>query len=132
MLAILGHLVTSAGVRLPGEIAYGTPFAAMKTGLAAFDTVPAAGLAQTFLFIGMLEFGFNSDGYQEKLEQYCKDFELFSFFDWDEETFAKKTAIELNNGRAAQMGILALMVHEKLDNNPYMINGLLGFPVAFN
>ena len=50
----------------------------------------------------------------------------------DQETFAKKTAIELNNGRAAQMGILALMVHEKLDNNPYMINGLLGFPVAFN
>lgn len=28
----------------------------------------------------------------------------------------KKRAIELNNGRAAQMGILALMVHEKLGN----------------
>ena len=38
----------------------------------------------------------------------------------------------MNNGRAAQMGILALMVHEKLDNNPYMINGLLGAPVDFN
>ena len=51
---------------------------------------------------------------------------------WDEATFIKKQAIELNNGRAAQMGILALMVHEKLDNNPYMINGLLGAPVDFN
>jgi hypothetical protein len=30
------------------------------------------------------------------------------------------------------MGILALMVHEKLDNNPYIINSLLGAPVAFN
>ena len=39
---------------------------------------------------------------------------------------------QLNNGRAAMMGILALMVHEKLDNNPYMINGLLGSPVNFN
>ena len=51
---------------------------------------------------------------------------------WDEATIAKKLAIELNNGRAAQMGILALMVHEKLDNNPYIINSLLGFPVEFN
>jgi hypothetical protein len=30
------------------------------------------------------------------------------------------------------MGILALMVHEKLDNNPYIINSLLGAPVKFN
>jgi hypothetical protein len=30
------------------------------------------------------------------------------------------------------MGILALMVHEKLDNNPYIINSLLGAPVDFN
>ena len=51
---------------------------------------------------------------------------------WDEATFVKKQAIELNNGRAAQMGILALMVHEKLDNNPYIINSLLGAPVDFN
>jgi len=41
-------------------------------------------------------------------------------------------AKELNNGRAAQMGILALMIHEKLDNNPYIINSLLGAPVQFN
>ena len=50
----------------------------------------------------------------------------------DEATLNKKLAIELNNGRAAQMGILALMVHEKLDNNPYIINSLLGYPVPFN
>merc|ERR1712023_280880 len=40
MLAILGHLVTTAGARLPGDIAYGLPFADMKTGLAAFETIP--------------------------------------------------------------------------------------------
>jgi hypothetical protein len=51
---------------------------------------------------------------------------------WDQATIDKKLAIELNNGRAAQMGILALMVHEKLDNNPYIINSLLGYPVPFN
>jgi hypothetical protein len=41
-------------------------------------------------------------------------------------------AIELNNGRAAQMGILALMVHETRNNDPYIINSLLGSAVPFN
>ena len=44
---------------------------------------------------------------------------------WSESKQSYKKAIELNNGRAAQMGILALMVHEKLDNDPYIINSLL-------
>ena len=46
--------------------------------------------------------------------------------------FSLQAAIELNNGRAAQMGILTLMVHERLNNDPYIINSLLGSPVAFN
>lgn len=46
MLAILGHLYTSAGNRLPGEIAYGLPFTKIPTGLAALDVIPAAGLLQ--------------------------------------------------------------------------------------
>jgi len=51
---------------------------------------------------------------------------------WSEAVQNKKRAVELNNGRAAQMGILGLMVHEKLDNNPYILNSMLGAPVAFN
>ena len=50
----------------------------------------------------------------------------------DAETINSKLAIELNNGRATQMGILGLMVHEKLNNDPYIINTLLGYPVPFN
>ena len=46
MLAILGHLVTTAGNRLPGDIAYGVPFSSVKAGLAAFETIPAAGTMQ--------------------------------------------------------------------------------------
>jgi hypothetical protein len=46
MLAILGHMVTTAGYRLDGEIAYGVPFASVKNGLAALDTIPGAGIAQ--------------------------------------------------------------------------------------
>jgi len=43
----------------------------------------------------------------------------FIDFGWDKlspEAKMRKRAIELNNGRAAQMGILGLMVHEKLGN----------------
>ena len=125
MLAILGHLVTSAGIRLPGEIAYGLPFEKVRTGLAAFEDIPAAGTAQLVAFIGLIELGFAAR--KDDIEE-----AQLKASGWDEETINKKLAIELNNGRAAQMGILALMVHEKLDNNPYIINSLLGAPVAFN
>jgi Chlorophyll A-B binding protein len=38
----------------------------------------------------------------------------FGWDKFDEETKLKKRAIELNNGRAAMMGILGLLVHEQL------------------
>jgi hypothetical protein len=125
MLAILGHLVTTAGVRLPGEIAYGVPFSSVKNGLASLDAIPAAGVAQIIAFIGLIELGFAARKDDIEAAQLTAS-------GWDQATIDKKLAIELNNGRAAQMGILALMVHEKLNNDPYIINSLLGAPVAFN
>ena len=59
----------------------------------------------------------------------------FIDFGWDTlmpEEQERKRAIELNQGRAAMMGILALMVHEMLGNDPYIINTLLGSPIDFN
>ena len=117
MLAILGHIVTTAGVRVPlgpNEV---------KTGLAAFDTLPTGGLAFTVATIGAIELGFAS--IKDELEAKCES-------DYPDIAVERRKAVELNNGRAAQMGILALMVHEKLDGNPYIINSLLGSPVAFN
>lgn len=125
MLAILGHMVTTAGVRLPGDIAYGIPFSSVKNGLAAFETIPAVGVAQIVAFIGFLEIGFAIR--KEEIEK-----AQLEASGWDQNTINEKLNKELNNGRAAQMGILALMVHEKLDNNPYVINSLLGHPVPFN
>jgi hypothetical protein len=125
MLAILGHLVTTAGYRLPGEIAFGVPFSSVKSGLAALETIPAAGTLQIIAFIGLIEAGFLARKSDIEAAQ-------LKASKWDEATINRKLAIELNNGRAAQMGILALMVHEKLNNDPYVINSLLGYPVAFN
>mmetsp|Transcript_18828 Transcript_18828/g.17044 ORF Transcript_18828/g.17044 Transcript_18828/m.17044 type:complete len:200 (+) Transcript_18828:42-641(+) len=125
MLAILGHLVTTAGVRLPGEIAYGVPFSSVKNGLAALETIPQAGIAQIIAFIGLIELGYAARKDDIEAAQ-------LKASGWDQDTINKKLSIELNNGRAAQMGILALMVHEKLNNDPYIINSLLGAPVPFN
>ena len=128
MLAVLGHIVTASGVRCPGDIAFGVPYSSMKAGLAAFETIPGNGIVQIFLFIGLLELGY--DYVKEDVANASTQY--MTQFGWSEATQKRKIAIELNNGRAAQMGILGLMVHEKLNNNPYIINSLLGSPVPFN
>jgi len=135
MLAVLGHIVTAAGIRLPGDIAYGIPFADMPAGLEALSVVPAGGLLQIVLFVGALELFVMKD-IPGTGNEFVGDFRNgYIDFGWDTlsaDAKLQKRAIELNNGRAAQMGILALMVHEKLDNDPYIINSLLGAPVPFN
>merc|ERR1711988_834847 len=56
MLAVLGHVVTTAGVRLPGNIDLdGDKFSDIPTGLAALGAVPPFGLVQVFFFAGFLE-----------------------------------------------------------------------------
>ena len=128
MLAVLGHIVTTAGWRCSGDIAFGVPFASMKNGLAALETMPAAGLWQIVGFVGLLEYGF---GYQEEnIKNECVS--RMNEWKWSEKKINSKYAIEVNNGRAAMMGIFGLMVDEKIDNNPYVLNALLGAPVPFN
>ena len=62
MLAVLGHLVTTGNVRLPGDIDLaGTSFASIPSGFAALSKIPSAGLAQIFVFIGFLEIAVMKD-----------------------------------------------------------------------
>ena len=115
MLAVVGYLVTKAGIRLPGLISFdGTKFSDIPSGFAALDAVPKFGLTQIAFFIGILELGFMIDRGGEFVGDFRNGFIDFGWDSFDEETKLKKRAIELNQGRAAQMGILALMVHEKL------------------
>jgi len=125
-LAILGHLVTTAGVRLPFDYTLeGDSYSKIPTGIAALTALPALGLAQVVAFIGLIEFGYAARKDDIEAAQLAAAEEAGLDIN-------QKIAIELNNGRAAQMGILGLMVHEMLDNNPYIINSLLGYPVDFN
>jgi hypothetical protein len=128
MLAIVGHIITAAGGRCSGDIAFGVPFTSVKPGLAALSSMPKEGLVQLFIFIGLLETGYAY--VEDVVAEDCVN--RMNDAKWSEAKQRSKYAIELNNGRAAQMGILALMVHEKLDNNPYIINSILGSPVPFN
>merc|ERR1719199_1619448 len=120
-LAFLGQIVTRNGIHLSGDIDYaGDSFESFPNGLAALfgpDAIPQAGFAQLVAFIGALELGVMKD-IEGTGNEHVGDFRNgaidFGWDTFDEETKLSKRAIELNNGRAAMMGILGLMVHEHL------------------
>ena len=118
MLGVVGYLVNKAGIYLPGDIDYsGTKFSDLGSGWDASTAVPVAGALQVFAFVGFLELAVMKD---ITGGEFPGDFRNDAFdLGWDsfdEETKLQKRAIELNQGRAAQMGMLALMVHDKLGN----------------
>jgi hypothetical protein len=116
-LAFLGNIITRAGIKLPGDIDYsGTSFSSIPNGWAAIKAIPGAGLTQLILFVGFLELGVMKDvtGEAEFLGDFRNGALDFGWDTFDEETKLSKRGIELNNGRAAMMGILGLMVHEQL------------------
>jgi len=119
MLGVVGYLVTAAGIRLPGLISYdGTKFSDIPAGWAGSEAVPAAGALQVLAFVGLLEIAVMKSipgTGNEHVGDFRNGAVDFGWKTFDEATKLKKRAIELNNGRAAQMGLLALMVHDKLD-----------------
>lgn len=114
MMAVAGYLVTAAGVRFPGDIAYGGPaFADIPSGLAAFKAMPDNGLIQILAFIMVLEMGMRDvTGKNEFVGDWRNGHIDFGWDKLSPEVKLRKRAIELNNGRAAMMGIWALVTHE--------------------
>ena len=119
MLGVVGYLVNAAGIYLPGDInTAGTKFSDLGYGWAASFAVPKEGALQVLAFCGLLELAV----WKQDPTSFPGDFSASSvpvgwISDYDEETKLRKRAIELNNGRAAQMGMLALMVHDQLGVN---------------
>merc|ERR1712232_516228 len=121
MLAFLGQIVTRAGIYLPGNISFdGTAFDSIGNGWAAIsgpNAIPSGGLAQIVLLCGALELAVMKD-IEGTGNEFVGDFRNgwldYGWDTFDEETKLFKRGVELNNGRAAQFGILGLMVHEQL------------------
>ena len=109
-VGVVGYLTTYAGVRFPGA-------EDIPSGFAAFTSLPAMVVVQMAFTIGVME-AVNRDAFG--MSEFPGDFRNGALdFGWDkldDKTKMRKRSIELNNGRAAQMGILALMVHENLGN----------------
>lgn len=128
MLAVVGNLVTRAGITLPGKIDYaGDKFSDYPPGLAAIEPgtgIPVEGIGSIAFFIGFLEL-FVMKSYPDRGNEFVGDFRNGALdWGWDtlsDEAKLRKRAIELNQGRAAMMGILGLMVHEKLGNVDILI-----------
>ena len=118
MLGVVGYLVTYAGIRFPGAEDIPSGFAAWPA-LAATDDGKNV-LAQMGLFLLSAEIANRSADWLDVTPEFVGDYRNgaldFGWDKFDDATKMKKRAIELNNGRAAQMGILGLMVHEKLGN----------------
>jgi len=124
MLAFVGHLVTSLGIRFPGYLSTteDVKFEDVPAGLGAIAKVPSAGLLQIFLLCGLLEIS----GFKRAEGAAPGDFTGSPFpVDFIDPTYTDERklflrGVELNNGRAAQMGILALVVHEYNFGKPWI------------
>lgn len=131
MLAFTGYITTLAGFRFPG-------CEDVPSGLAALENLPSDylfGMTLTAPLFAIVMNDYTSYDNYEILypdmtfkSEFPGDFRNGAVdFGWDKFNAKQKEAkrlIELNNGRAAQMGILGLMVHEKLGNLNELIPGL--------
>uniref|UniRef100_A0A7S4EPL4 Chlorophyll a-b binding protein, chloroplastic n=1 Tax=Pseudo-nitzschia australis TaxID=44445 RepID=A0A7S4EPL4_9STRA len=116
MLAVVGYLVTAAGIRFPGA-------EDVPAGLKAFDYLLASKDGQNVLLQMLAFFAVATivnrdaewlDVEAEHVGDYRNGALDFGWDKFDDATKLKKRTVELNNGRAAMMGILGLMVHEKI------------------
>ena len=125
MLAVVGYIATACGNRLPGDLTLsGVKFADVPSGFAALANIPAAGLCQLLFFFGLLETSFMRDWVGgESPGDFRNKYIDFGWDTFSEERKIREYNVELNQGRAAQMGILGLMVHEQLGN----VNDILPF-----
>ena len=132
MLGIVGYLVNKAGIYLPGDIDLsGTKFSDLGYGWDASFSVPIPGALQVLVFVGWLETFIMKDvaGTAEFPGDFRNGALDFGWDTFDDATKLEKRAIELNQGRAAQMGLLALMVHDQLGNVDTLI--AKGAPLLF-
>jgi hypothetical protein len=114
MLAVVGYLTTAAGIRFPG--AEGIPDG-LASWQALLDTKDGMNvLMQMAAFFVVAEIVNRDADWLDNKAEFVGDYRNGALdFGWDKlsaDAKMKKRAIELNNGRAAMMGIWGLVTHE--------------------
>ena len=112
MAAVVGTIVHNNHIVFDGYISPSNnlKFSDIPTGIAGLFSVPTAGLAQIIAFVGLVELAWMP------ASKYDGDYGVgyFGTNVEDPEEKARKLNVELNNGRAAMMGIIGNMVAEEL------------------
>ena len=116
MLAVVGYLTTAAGVRFPGAEDIPDGLASWQ---ALLDTRDGQNvLLQMLAFFTVAEIINRDADWIDNEAEFVGDYRNGALdFGWDkldDATKLKKRAIELNNGRAAMMGIWGLVTHEMM------------------
>lgn len=116
MLAVTGYLTTANGIRLPGMEQFPDGIAAL--GALADDLGTGRNvLAQTLLTMAVAEIAHQEAEYAGFKSEFIGDYRNGLDYGWDsfdDATKIKKRNIELNQGRAAMMGIWGLVTHEQM------------------
>ena len=118
MAAVVGSIVHHNDIEFDGYLSPSAnlKFSDVPNGVDGIRAIPTAGLAQILAFFALVELAWMP------ASKYDGDYGVgyFGTDIKDPEEKARKLNVELNNGRAAMMGILGIMVHDVLEGKPFI------------
>ena len=132
MAAVVGMLFHNAGIEFPGYLSkeMGIRFSDIPDGMNGLFSVPIAGITQIFFFCGVCELAiWPASNYSGNYGTgYGRPF-VPNFLEGDELKY--KLDMEINQGRAAMMGIMGALVGEAVTGQTLAEHGASGNLIGY-